>query len=81
MEAPSKESLRTFDTGEAARLLGLSGPASVTRYIRLGLLSAYRYGRGYHVSLAAIERFQRAMLVGPDRTSRSARTGTHSQIT
>ena len=56
--------LRTVSTGQAARILGLlsrSGqpnPRAVQRYIRLGLLEALRYGRGYRIPMDALRGFQ-----------------------
>jgi len=58
------DDLVTLDTEEAARRLGLvtndgrPNRRAVQRYIRLGLLEALRYGRGYRVPVRAIKEFQ-----------------------
>jgi hypothetical protein len=61
---PFDDELLTVDTGEAARRLGLlthdgrPNRRAVQRHIRLGLLNALQYGRGYRVPLGALKEFQ-----------------------
>jgi len=65
------DDLITVDTEEAAITLGLldgrgrPNRRAVQRYIRMGLLEALHYGRGYRIPLRALQRFQQQSRIQP----------------
>lgn len=63
-----------FTVDEVAEALRVS-PQSVRRYIRSGSLAAFRFGRGYRVSYAALQDFLSESSVVIQRVKEELRSG------
>jgi hypothetical protein len=72
----SDDELKTATLETIAKAYGISAE-SLKRYIRTGALSATRFGRRYHVTVAELKRF----LATPRTTKRGPKPGTKATTT